>query len=221
MEQELDLYDIWQTVAKRWKIIITIPLVIMMVTGLVTLIFITPQYRAEAKLIVVKHQDPITAPEITLSRMLVKTYAEIATSRMVLHDVAQDLDLPYGFETLKGKVSVTPARDTEVIYVQATDPSPIVARNIANQVTSVFMERVVEIMQVDNVSVIDTAVIPSSPFSPRPLLNLAVALVIGLMAGVGLAFLLEYLDNSIKTPEEVQKYLDLPVLGVIPYFEER
>jgi capsular polysaccharide biosynthesis protein len=72
----------------------------------------------------------------------------------------------------------------------------------------------------DNVKVVDKAKVPSSPVKPRPLMNIAIAGVLGIMVGLGIIFLIEYLDNTIKTPDDVQKYLGLPVLGSIPNFED-
>jgi capsular polysaccharide biosynthesis protein len=74
-------------------------------------------------------------------------------------------------------------------------------------------------MKVENVVVVDHAQVPESPIKPRKTMNVAIAFVLGAMAAVGLIFLLEYLDTSIKTPEDVTTHLGLPVLGVIPLIE--
>ncbi len=117
---------------------------------------------------------------------------------------------------LQAKVDVQAVRDTELIMVNVTDPDPERARDIANEMALVFKEQVVEIMQIENVSVIDEAVTPFGPVSPRIDLNVAAAFVVGLMGATGLAFLLEYLDRTIKDPEEAQRLLGVPVIGVIP-----
>ncbi len=74
-------------------------------------------------------------------------------------------------------------------------------------------------MKVENVVVVDHAAAPTSPIKPRKLMNVAVAMVLGFMAAAGLAFLLEYLDTSIKTPDDVTRHVGLPVLGIIPVIE--
>ena len=81
------------------------------------------------------------------------------------------------------------------------------------------MEEVVDIMRIENVHIIDEARLPEYPIRPQPLLNLALAGVLGLMLGLGLVFLIEYLDNTVKTSESIEKRLELPVLGVIPSFD--
>ena len=78
------------------------------------------------------------------------------------------------------------------------------------------MTQVIDLYRVENVNLIDRAALPTVPVSPRVKLNLAVALALGFIAAVGLAFLLENLDRTLKTPEDIQKYLQVPVLGIIP-----
>ena len=158
--------------------------------------------------------------DLQISRQLVQTYREIARSRRVLDSVIDNLKLDYSYGQLREKVEVTSVRDTEVIHITVTDPNPRLARRIANQVADSFKAQTEEIMQLESVTILDYAVIPSRPVSPRIPLNIAIALVVGLMVAAGLVFLLEYLDNTVKTPEDVQEYLGLPVLGIIPYVEE-
>lgn len=218
MEQELDLYAIWKVIAKRWKLIILLPVFAVLVSALVSLYVLTPQYTASTTLMVTRPVDTgqILYQDIQVSRQLVATYREIVHSRRVLDIVIANLSLPYNIADLREKVDVQSVRDTELITVDVTDPDPVMARDIANEVASAFMGQIIEIMQVENVSVVDEAITPGSPVSPRVSLNLAVAFVVGLMAALGLAFLIEYMDRTVKEPADVQNQLNLPVIGIIP-----
>lgn len=222
LEQELDLRDLWHMVANRWQFIVVIPLVAMLISAVVSIFFITPQYQSSATLLVLKQQpeQSLQYSDLQISRQLVQTYREIARSRRVLDSVIDNLKLDYSYGQLREKVEVTSVRDTEVIHITVTDPNPRLARRIANQVADSFKAQTEEIMQLESVTILDYAVIPSRPVSPRIPLNIAIALVVGLMVAAGLVFLLEYLDNTVKTPEDVQEYLGLPVLGIFPYVEE-
>lgn len=222
LEQELDLRDLWHMVANRWQFIVVIPLVAMLISAVVSIFFITPQYQSSATLLVLKQQpeQSLQYSDLQISRQLVQTYREIARSRRVLDSVIDNLKLDYSYGQLREKVEVTSVRDTEVIHITVTDPNPRLARRIANQVADSFKAQTEEIMQLESVTILDYAVIPSRPVSPRIPLNIAVALAVGLMAALGLVFLLEYLDNTVKTAEDVQEFLGLPVLGIIPYMEE-
>jgi capsular polysaccharide biosynthesis protein len=121
---------------------------------------------------------------------------------------------------ITSKLSVELKNDTRIIQISAQNNDPVMAQTIANKVAEVFMEKVVDIMQVENVKVIDKAEVPKSPVKPNKRQNVAIAFVLGLAIGFGVVFLIEYLDNTVKTPEDVKKYLDLPVIGTIPVFPE-
>jgi capsular polysaccharide biosynthesis protein len=223
LEQELDLQQLWQVLVKRWKLLIFMPLATALISALISLFIITPQYSASSTLMVMRPTDTaqIMYQDIQVSRQLVETYREIARSRRVLLVAIANNALPFGVDQLREKVDVVALRNTEIITVTATDADPQMAAKIANGVTAAFMEEIIELVKVDYVNLVDPAVEPASPISPRVPMNVAVALVVGMMAAVGLAFLIEYLDRSIKDPDEISRLLDLPVLGVIPQMEEQ
>ncbi|MDY6827655.1 MAG: polysaccharide biosynthesis tyrosine autokinase [Bacillota bacterium] len=221
MEEELDLYAIWQVIVKRWKLIVLLPILAALASLLVSIFLITPQYTASTTLMLTRPTDTsqILYQDIQVSRQLVNTYREIIHSRRVLEVAIANRSLPYSVIELREKVDVQAVRDTELITVDVTDPDPHLARDIANELASAFMTEITEIMQIENVSVVDEAVLPEAPVSPRVKMNVAVAFVVGLMAAFGIAFLIEYLDRTIKDPEEAQKLLEIPVIGVVPAVE--
>jgi capsular polysaccharide biosynthesis protein len=148
---------------------------------------------------------------------MINTYNVIIKSPAILEEVIAELDLPYSVGALGENINVVNEQESQVVTVTATDEHPQRAVDIANTTVSVFQERIPDYMNVDNVSVLTEAHLSAnpSPVAPNPVLNIAIAVVLGLMVGVGLAFLLEYLDNTITTEEDVEKNMELPVLGVI------
>jgi capsular polysaccharide biosynthesis protein len=138
----------------------------------------------------------------------------------VLERVLTELNLGLSIESLRSNLVVNSESNTEIIRITIEDESPLQARDIANALALVFQQEVRDILFMDNVQIIDAAKIPQSPIRPQPMLNILIAGFLGVMAGLGLVFLIEYLDNTIKTPEDVQRYLDLPILGAIPSFDE-
>jgi len=117
---------------------------------------------------------------------------------------------------LSNKVSVTAAGDTEIIHIQVMDKDPVLAQSITNTMTRIFQSEVKDIMKMDNVQIIDEAPLPQIPAEPNRVRNVILGALIGLVMGIGLAFLLEYLDRSVKTEEQVTAILGVPVLGSIP-----
>ena len=140
----------------------------------------------------------------------------------MLDDVVNNLDLQGTSAAISEKINVTNQDQSQVLTVTVTDPSAQTAQDIANEVASVFQSTVPEVMNVDNVSVLAAADIGNnpSPVSPQPIINIAIGLILGLLVGLGIAFLRAFMDKRVTTEEEVQKYLDLPVLGTVAKFKK-
>lgn len=223
MEKELDLYAIWRVVKKRWKFFVLIPIIVTLISAVYTLFMVTPQYETSTTMMVMRRieVDEVQYDDIRVSRQLAETYREIVRSRSVLEIAIANEALPYTSGQLREKVDVESVQDTEIFVITARDPDPQMVAKIVTGVAEAFQSQATEIMDMENISVIDPAMEPTSPVSPRVELNLAVALVVGIMAAFGLAFLLEYLDRSIREPEEITSLLGLEVLCVVPKREEK
>ncbi|MGI6601649.1 MAG: YveK family protein [Dethiobacteria bacterium] len=222
MEQELELIELWQIVSKRWKMIILVTLLAALICAAVSLFLIKPQYVASSTLMVMKpvEAEQILYQDIQVSRQLADTYQVVVHSRRVLDKVTRSLNLPYTHEQMQEKVKVSSVQDTEIITIDVTDTDPYLAARMSNLIAQTFMQEITEIMIIDNVSLIDEAAVPDNPVSPRVGLNIAVAMVLGFMVAVGLALLQHYLDQTLKTTEEVENLLGLTVLGTIPMMED-
>lgn len=226
MEQELDLIQYWEVLKKRWKIILILPLIAALTSGIVSFLILKPVYEASTTIIVGKKASDTSQNNQLLdynvllaNQQLAKTYATIAKSRTVEENVIKDLGLSTTYEELDQNIVVDSVKNTEVLEIKVTNTDPELAAQIANSTAAQFSESVIAIKKVDSVSVVDSAVAPSNPIKPKKLLNILIALVVGMMTSVGLAFLLEYLDNTIKDSHDVEQVLGLPVLGIIPNYE--
>ncbi len=223
--EEISLRDLYYILRKWIALIIILPLLAVAVSGAVSYFILEPEYETFTTLMVGKPKDYISENkleynDLILNQKLVSTYGEIVKSRLVTDKVINNLGLGITYENFRSKVNVNLVKDTEIIKIQVSDNSPVLAAEIANETAQVFMEGVKTIMKIENIQVIDLAQVPSRPIKPRKMLNMAIAGVLGLMASVFIAFLAEFLDNSIKTPEDVEKYLGIPVLGAIPFIKD-
>lgn len=224
MEETISLKELFQTLRKRIGLIISITLVAAILSGVISFFVLTPIYSSSTLLLVnqSKNEQPIYNPsEIQTNLQLINTYNVIIKSPAILDLVKKDLDLDTSTEALNEKIKVGSQRDSQVVAITVEDADPYMAADIANTTALVFQREISTIMNVDNVSILAKAVVKDepSPVKPQPILNIAIALVVGLMAGVGLAFLLEYLDNTIKNEQDIEKVLELPVLGAITTME--
>lgn len=224
MEEGLEIRQYWQVMRKRWIIIIVLPIIAALVSGGISFFILKPVYQASTSLIVGEKasDSPRTAGQILdynvllANQQLAKTYGKIAQSRTVEQNVINDLELNINVGNFDKLISVKPVSDTEILEIQVINTNPELAALIANTMAKEFSKAVIDIKKVDSVSIVDEAVIAEKPILPRKILNVLMAFAAGLMTAMGLAFLLESMDNSIKSAEDVEKLLGIPVLSIIP-----
>lgn len=225
MEETISLNEIFEVIKKRFKIIISATVLIMLLVAIVSLFVITPIYEATSQFIVNEpgndQADEFDPNSIRTNVEMINTYNVIITSPAILDDVIEELNLNYGASTLADKITVSSEQDSQVVTVTVSDPQPKVASAIVNEVVTTFQNEIPEIMNVDNVKVLTTAedITNPSPVSPNVKLNIAIGLVLGLMVGVGIAFLLEYLDTTIKSKKDIENQVGVPVIGEISSIE--
>ncbi|QJD87430.1 YveK family protein [Cohnella herbarum] len=226
----MELKQYWIIVKRRLLLIVLIIIVSCLSVGIYSYYFIQPQYEASAKLIVNQYKDSSSLlPSIDVGSInstigLIKTYKEIIRTPRIMKNVVKDYpDLNMSYGDLIGKVRVSSVNETQVMSVSVRDNSYEKAANAANAVAVVFQKMVPGLMKVDNVSVLDFADPKEhrGPVAPNPKLNIAVAFMLALMLGVGISFLLDYLDDTIKSEEDIESLLGVPVLTSIPRFQER
>ncbi|HZK57136.1 MAG TPA: Wzz/FepE/Etk N-terminal domain-containing protein [Clostridia bacterium] len=224
-EIELDLKELIQIIQKRLWFIVFATVLAVGAGGIVSFFILEPVYKASTTIMVGKPSDYIEGnqlqvQDLNLNQRLARTYGEVVKSRKVSEDVISQLKLDFTPQQLKDKTSVDLVKDTEFITISVTDTDPKQAAVIANKMAEVFRVRVMDIMKVDNVQVLDDAIVPTSHIKPKPKLNMAIAGVLGMMVSIFVVFLLEYLDSTIKTSEDIEKYLGLSVIGTIPMMQD-
>jgi capsular polysaccharide biosynthesis protein len=226
MEDLLSFTDVLGILRRRFWIVFLVVLVAVGLAGLLSYVVLSPAYQADTTLIVNEH--PSVAPgtsgidygQIETNRSLAVTYARIIASRAILQDTIDTLGLPETVKQLTDMTTVQVQGQTEIIAVRVTDKSAARAAIIANAIAKSFIVQLPTLVnRVENVSIIDRAVPVADQVSPRPILNMAVAFAAALMLGVLLAFLADYFDDVVKTPEDVKKLFGLRVLAVVPDIE--
>lgn len=221
MEETISIKDLLQTLRKRWTLILLLTLSAGLISGIISYYVLTPVYQASTQILVnQKNPDdqPLNATEVQTNVQLINTYNVIIKSPAILEKVVKELNLTQSVEELNQQITINSEENSQVLSLTVTDKSSVNATKIANALSETFQKEIPVIMNVDNVSILSKAVLNehASPVKPNPLMNIAIALIIGLMAGVGLTFLLEYLNNTIQKEQDIEKDLGLPMLGAIP-----
>ncbi|OCS83285.1 YveK family protein [Caryophanon tenue] len=226
MEETISLQDIFQTLKKRLGMIAGITIAAIVIAAIISFYVITPMYQATTQILVNQQSSQsqqVTTSEIQTNLQLINTYSEIIKSPAILDIVNAELDLELTASQLASKITVSNANNSQILAVSVQDESHAVATDIVNTIATVFQKEITTLMNVDNVNILSPAMHSEnpSPVSPNKVLNMAIAAVLGLMIGVGLAFLLEYLDTTIKSEKDVEDLLELPVIGLVSPITEK
>ena len=223
----LSLGDVARVIMERLWVIL---LVAGLLTGLVVAFNLvqTPIYEASTKVLIVEEREKDAADQPLLSEVdgleqLALVMTEVADSRRVAEATIRRSDEDITPNEFVKNLSAEQESETPFITVKYKDTSPGRAKRIANTVPEVLPDQVsdVNIGTTGSITakVFDPAVAPDHPVSPNPLRNGFVALVLGLLLGVGLAFLLEYLDDSWRSPAEVEQISGVPNYALIPRYK--
>jgi len=225
--EELDLKELISIFLNK-KYLIIIVLLVSAILGIIyTNNFITPLYQSSTTLVLVQigsdnisQQSSITTTDVTLNSKLVDDYSEIAKSKTVASTVKNNLNLQQSIEDIQESVSVTAIAETEVIRITVTNSDPGLAYAIANEVATVFKDKVNEIYKVSNVHVLDKAEVPNEPSNIHLLKNIVIFMFVGFILVSAYILLINMLDTTIKTDLDIEKNLGLPVLASIVLTDE-
>lgn len=221
----VDLHDYLRVVRKRWRTIVAVTLALVAVAALVTL-WSPKVYEARTQMFVSTTSSDSTQlyQGNTFTQQRVKSYSDIITTPTVLDPVIKELGLKTDADALGKKITASVPLDTVLIDVMVDDTDPQQAARIADAVGKQFSQSVAELERVSDdkaspvkVSVVRPPSTPDAPVSPKPLRNVALGVVLGLMLGLGAALLRDLLDTSIRGERDIKDVTDETVIGGIMY----
>lgn len=219
--EEIDLRELFDYFKTKIISIIVIIVLLIIVGNVYTTLTRKPMYKSDTTIVLVSEtntQNNYT--DLQMNKNLVDTYSEIIKSRKVLNPVIKNLKLKYSYGELKEKVSVSPVTNTEIIRVSVSDRNPKKAKEIANEIGNVFSEKIQKIYNLNNVSIVDKAIVAKSPYNINYIKDNLIYVAIGIVLSCGLVFIKFYFDTTIKTSEEIENKLGLTVIGIVPKVEK-
>ena len=222
-EQVISISEIFEAIKKRWIIIVAITLTATIISGIISFFVIDPVYEASTKVFVGKEENDNAAynsSEINMYQQLLQTYAQAIKTKDLVNRAISGLKYD-GLEArnVVESLTVNPISNTQILQIKYQSKDPNEAKAVLKSVTDEFIVTAKELVPNGNVRVIEEVELPQNPVSPNKKMNIAIAFLVGLMVSVGLVFLLEYLDNTYKNKEQLEKDLGIPVLGAIPDVE--
>ncbi|MGL5479574.1 MAG: YveK family protein [Clostridium sp.] len=222
-EEVINLSDVLGTLRKKWKLIILLTISFAIFSAVFSFFIIKPKYESKTKLFVGKQENQnqdYNSNDIMMYQKLLSTYAEVIKTDDLISKSLKTSFIDRDSKEVLSKLVVTPRADTQILEISYQDTDPKISEKVVSSVTDEFINYSKTLIKNGNVQIIQKAQVPDNPISPNKILNIIIATILGFIVGVGLAILLEFMDNTFKTKEEVEKFTNLPVLGVIPELSE-
>ena len=219
----IDLTEILSAVRQHLLELIFVTLAAALVGFMASKFLMTPKYDSSALMIVNTRQDVnanVTSDQINSATKLVSTYSIIIKSDTVLQQVIDNLGLNLTYAKLNKRVTVAAVDDTQVMKITVQSDSPEWARQVCEQIITVAPDVIKEAVEAGSVKVISNPSLATEPVSPNIMKNTMLAAAVGFVLVIGIIVLQVLLDNKINTEEDVTKYLDMTVLGVIPQYNQ-
>jgi capsular polysaccharide biosynthesis protein len=218
--EELDIRQIFTYLRRHIWLIVCFVLAAGSLALTITFFFITPQYEASSTLYVYNDSDrsetSISSSDITTSQKLIATYSVIMQSNNVVNKVIEATGLDYSAEEIRKMFTGASVNSTEVMKITIKCSDPHDAMIIANAFVDCGPEEILRVIKAGSVEILDRATVPVSPSSPSIIKNLAIGIVLGLIAAVAFVILFETFNTKIRTEDNLLRVVKVPVIGYIP-----
>ena len=216
-EMEIDLIEILYALKKRALIILAALLAGALIAGVYTKLMITPLYSATSTVLVISKETTLTSiADLQFGSQLTKDYSMLITSRSVLEEVLDNLGLDMGYDALKGNVSIDNPSETRILQITVTNPDPQLAKELADELAAVSSEYIGDKMEVVPPKIIEKAEVPAAQSSPSMSRNVMLGALAGLALAAGVVILMTVMNDSIRSEDDIERYLNIPALASIP-----
>lgn len=220
-ELTIDLGELFNVLWRKCYIIILAGILTAFAAFAATQLLITPKYTSTTSMYMLtgSGETGLTYNDLQTGTQLTQDYMELTKSRTVLEKVISTLNLDMTVEELNSSVTTANTENTRIMTIEVENEDPELARDIADTLREAASNKIEEIMNIDAVNTIEDANLPTSPSSPSVMKNTAIGAILGILISAGIIILLFMMDDTIKTPEDVENYLGLNVLTSIPIQE--
>ena len=220
-EMEIDLIELFFTLLAHWKLILLAMILGMAATGAVHYFLVKPSYSASTELYITSSDSVISIQDLQVGTALAADYTRIIKSRRVLKDVIDTLELDTTVGKLQGMITVTNPASTHIISTSVVTGDPELSRNIANAVLNTSIDAIYQVVGTSEPTIIDYAEAEAvKEVTPSLYRYLAIGALAGILLACAFVTLRMLTDNTMKTDDDVERYLQLPVLAAVPFFKE-
>lgn len=219
-EIEINLLEILGVIQARWFSIVMSGLILAAIFGLGTQFLIEPQYQSTSRLYIVGQSSSITSlTDLQTGSQLTQDYMVLVQSRPVLEKVIDDLGLDMEYAELRSIVSLNNPQDSHILEITITLGDPYMAKEIVDEISDVSASRIAAIMNMDEPTIVEYGHLENTPSSPNLRRNIMLGGALGILCSALVVVVLYLLNDTIRTEEDVEKYLGLNTLALIPVEE--
>ena len=219
--EEINISELLEYFKSKFWLWLVIATGICILCVMYAIVIQKPMYSSNTTVILGGSSETITQNDITINKNLVNTYAEIVKSRRVLEQVINDLSLDLSYTELNNSIKVEPINNTEIIKIIVDSDDSLVAMNIANSTANYFTKEIKELYNMNNVSILDGAIEASHPYNINIIKQLCIYIILGTVTAFGIIFIIFYFDRTIKSVEQVEQKIKLPILGSVQEFNSK
>lgn len=221
-EENIKIEDILYSLKNRWQMIVGITLIAIILSTAVSFFLIKPKYEASTKLFVGKEtsdndkNSSYNSSDVQMYQNLLKTYVDVIKTNDLIEDAIKNKNIDKPVDAINSNLKAEALTSTQIITISYRSTDKNEAKDVVDAVANQFVKKSNELISNANVKIVESVRLPEEPVSPNKKLNIAISGVLGLAIGIGLALLLEFLDNTFKDKDQVENTLGLAVLGAIP-----
>lgn len=216
-EMEIDLREIFFAIRKWIVVVLAVGMLGGIVAFIATKLFMTPIYTAKNSMLVLTKETTLASlADLQMGSQLTNDYTVLTTSRPVLEAVIEELSLDMEYTDLEEKISISNPNDTRILVLQVEHEDPQMALDIVREIALEASYFIGDMMEVVPPKIIDNGVVPLYPTSPNTMKNTIIGIMLGLLLSGGIVVLRTVLDDTIKSEDDIEKYLGLSTLSAVP-----
>lgn len=222
-ESDLRLDEFFEALRKRWLMIVSITLIVTIISAAVSFFVIKPQYEASTKVFIGKDESEkksYSQDEVMMYQKLMKTYSETIKTKDLLSRGLEGTSFNLEPSEILENLTVVTIEGTQILQIKYKSKNPQEAKAVIEGVSNEFIKTSKELVPNGNIKIIEAVELPEKPVSPNIIMNIVIAFALGSIAAVGLAVLLEFVGNTIKNKEQLEREFEIPVIGLIPRVKE-
>lgn len=214
---EIDLLELLGEFWRRIWLILGVAVLFGCIAGVYSSFVLTPQYISTAMVYILSKETTLTSlADLQIGSQLTKDYKIIVTSRRVLNSVIEEMELGITYQELANKVTINNPQDTRILSISVEDPDPHMAKLIADQIAATSSDYIGDIMEMVPPKLIEEGAVPVLKSSPNNMKNTMIGGLLGAVLTCGLITLQVIMNDTVRTEEDVVKYLGLTVLASVP-----